>query len=285
LLADAPMIVFEAAPDSNCSFRTQGLASGFNRLRTQLGSPFSDSRLLSSLRLWLRGFGFISALAGFLTLIFVVPAIVLGISDRWQVWAGAAFYLVFFTQGTGRRTVKHGEFADRKTDRQVRTGRGKFAAAVTVPGLLAAHWISLLSFSRPFGASTESSSAIENGFGIPFVALLGIGLALLGLFVNFLATRTLGRFFDRLAIKEGHELVTHGIYGLVRHPIYTSYLCLFFSFTLLTGSLAGAIVMAIVSMIWFGSRIPTEEAMLLEAFGEAYQDYMARTRRLIPFVY
>ena len=215
----------------------------------------------------------------------MVPAIVLGISDRWQIWAGAAFYLIFFTQGTGLRTVKHGEFADRKTDRQVRTGKGRLAALLTAPGLLAAHWVSLFTFSRSFSDGIGSGSAIESSTGVPFFSILGIALALLGLLVNFLATRTLGRFFDRLAIKEGHELVMHGIYGLVRHPIYTSYLCLFFSFTLLTGSLAGAIVMAIVSMIWFGSRIPTEEAMLLEAFGEAYQDYMARTRRLIPFVY
>lgn len=198
----------------------------------------------------------------------------LGISDRWQVWAGAGLYLVFFVQGTGLRTVRHGEFADRKKDRQVKSAGGKLAAFLTAPGLLLAHWISLYTFSR---------IGVLN-VGLTPSTIAGIGLALLGMTLNFQSTRTLGRFFDRLAIKEGHELVTHGVYGWVRHPIYTSYLCLFFSFPLLTESALGAIAIGVVCAIWFGNRIPTEEAMLEEAFGEDYRAYKARTKRLIPFV-
>ncbi|WP_414570686.1 isoprenylcysteine carboxylmethyltransferase family protein [Nostoc sp. CCY 9925] len=37
------------------------------------------------------------------------------------------------------------------------------------------------------------------------------------------AIKTLGKFFDRLTIKSDYQLVTDGIYGLIRHPIYTSY--------------------------------------------------------------
>jgi protein-S-isoprenylcysteine O-methyltransferase Ste14 len=156
----------------------------------------------------------------------------------------------------------------------VRSTAGKIAALITVPGLLAAHWVAIFTFSK----------LPAEGAGVAPVAALGLGLGLAGLAVNFLATRTLGRFFDRLAIKEGHELVTHGVYAWVRHPIYTSYLCLFFSFPLLLQSLWGVLGMGLVCLIWFGNRIPTEEAMLEEAFGEAYRSYKARTRRLIPFL-
>jgi len=215
-----------------------------------------------------------AALAGLLSLIFVLPAAVLGSSGRWEVWAGFALYLLFFGVGTGLRTVRHGELARRKEDRQVRSAAGKVAAVVVLPGLLLAHWISLFTLSR---------NAAE-GAGASPVALLGVGLALLGLGLNIRATRTLGRFFDRLAIKEGHELITQGVYGVVRHPIYTSYLCLFFSFPLLTRSAWGAVAMAAVSGIWFGTRIPAEEAMLEEAFGEEWRAYAKRTRRLIPWL-
>jgi protein-S-isoprenylcysteine O-methyltransferase Ste14 len=229
---------------------------------------------LVSIRPWLRAIGFMAALSGFLTLIFVVPAAALGIANRWEVWAAAALYLVFFTQGTGLRTVRHGEFEDRKRDRQIRSTAGKIAALVTAPGLLLAHWVSLHGLSL----APQSTGSVTP------TAAAGVTLALLGLGVNVHATRTLGRFFDRLTIKDGHELITRGIYGIIRHPIYTSYLCLFFSFPLLTGSLWGTLAMAGVCAIWFGSRIPAEEAMLEEAFGDEYRRYKARTRRLIPFV-
>jgi protein-S-isoprenylcysteine O-methyltransferase Ste14 len=228
-----------------------------------------------SLRSGLRFLGFLAALAGILTLLFGVPAFAFGVSDRWQVWTAALLYFVFFTQGTGVRALRHGGLADRKRDRQVRSTGGRVAALLTLPGMLAAHAISIFSLS--------SVPADLRG-GLPLAAVAGIGIALIGLAVNYQATRTLGRFFDRLAIQDAHTLVTHGIYGVVRHPIYSSYLCLFFSVPLLTQSLWGAFAMAGVSALWFGSRIPTEEAMLEETFGTAYRDYRARTRRLIPFV-
>jgi len=230
---------------------------------------------VAPLRNGLRFVGFLAALAGILTLLFGVPALALGVADRWQVWVGAALYFVFFTQGTGVRALRHGGLADRKKDRQVRSAGGKLVAASTVPGLLLAHWASIFTFSRiPDGVSA----------GLSVAGVAGIGLALVGLAVNFQATRTLGRFFDRLAIQQGHQLITHGIYAVVRHPIYTSYLCLFFSVPLLTQSMWGGLAIGLVSAIWFGNRIPTEEAMLEETFGDAYRAYRSRTRRLIPFI-
>lgn len=223
----------------------------------------------------LRFFGFLAALAAILTLLFGVPAVAFGVSDRWEIWAGASLYFAFFTQGTIIRAVRHGAFADRKQDRQVRTAAGRLAAISTVPGLLLAHWVAIFTFSR-----IPDTAWV----GVQPAAIAGIGLACAGLLLNFQATRTLGRFFDRLAIQQGHQLVTHGVYGVVRHPIYTSYLCLFFSFPLLTRSLWGALAMAAVCAVWFGNRIPTEEAMLEETFGDSYRSYRARTRRLIPFI-
>jgi protein-S-isoprenylcysteine O-methyltransferase Ste14 len=44
-----------------------------------------------------------------------------------------------------------------------------------------------------------------------------------------------------------------------------------------------ALVVPVSVVFWWRMRI--EEAALVGTFGEQYQDYMHRTRRLIPFVY
>lgn len=222
---------------------------------------------------WVRGMGFVAALAGILSGIMLLPAALLGIGARWQVMGAMLLYLVFFVLGTGRRVMRHGDLAERKQDRQVRSRGGRFAFFALVLGMLAAHWLALFTFAQ----QPASGFTVWSG--------LGLLLAAVGLGINQMAIRTLGRFFDRLAIKEDHELITQGVYSVIRHPIYTSYLCLFFSFTLLMQSLWGGLLMAVVCAIWFGSRIPLEEAMLEENFGGAYRDYKARTKRLIPFVY
>jgi protein-S-isoprenylcysteine O-methyltransferase Ste14 len=47
------------------------------------------------------------------------------------------------------------------------------------------------------------------------------------------------------------------------------------------GALAGILVIG--PAIWL--RIREEEAMLLEAFGDEYRQYQARTWRLVPFIF
>jgi protein-S-isoprenylcysteine O-methyltransferase Ste14 len=84
------------------------------------------------------------------------------------------------------------------------------------------------------------------------------------------------------AIKEGHSLVTTGVYRHVRHPMYTAHLLWGVAQALLLGNylagpalLAGLIIFCLV-------RIPLEEKMMLEHFGDDYRSYIARTGRLFP---
>jgi len=79
------------------------------------------------------------------------------------------------------------------------------------------------------------------------------------------------------------NLITTGAYGVVRNPIYAS--MTFFilpAISLLTFTwvyLAVAIFLYAGVMIFIG----TEEKQLTEAFGKAYEDYLLRVDRLIPF--
>lgn len=99
------------------------------------------------------------------------------------------------------------------------------------------------------------------------------------------ARLTLGKLFsDRLRLLETHKLVTSGIYKHIRHPIYTGEMFLLLGFTLLLNSLLGFLIMLIfVPLILI--RIPFEEGMLSEAYGQQYSDYVKRTKKLIPLLY
>lgn len=124
------------------------------------------------------------------------------------------------------------------------------------------------------------NTAVAQGLTVSAIALIGAAIA-----VNQVAIKTLGKFFDRLTIKSDHQLVTDGIYSLIRHPIYTSYILLFIGFCLMLQSLWGSVLLLVVCVVWFGNRIAIEEQMLEERFGEEYRSYCQQTKRLFPYVY
>ena len=54
---------------------------------------------------------------------------------------------------------------------------------------------------------------------------------------------------------------------------------------LATTNWAVALVLCLLMVVAYSYRIAAEEAMLLGAFGDRYKEYMARTWRLLPYVY
>ncbi len=110
------------------------------------------------------------------------------------------------------------------------------------------------------------------------VITLAAGITLLGM-----AHYHLGKSFSSLVVtKEEHQLVTSGPYRWIRHPIYTSYLMNYVA----GGLLASNLVLTFVPVIFFGlmiiNRIPREEAVMREEFGQDYIDLEKRTGRLLP---
>jgi protein-S-isoprenylcysteine O-methyltransferase Ste14 len=82
-------------------------------------------------------------------------------------------------------------------------------------------------------------------------------------------------------IRQEHTLVTTGPYRWVRHPMYATGFLLFFSYFLLSANVFVGVMcgMAFAMLI---IRLPTEEANLVERFGDDYRAYMRRTGRLLP---
>ena len=95
----------------------------------------------------------------------------------------------------------------------------------------------------------------------------------------------LGRRFSGLvAIQPGHQLVTTGLYSLIRNPSYLGMIILGFGWALAFRSWVG-VVLAALMIVPLVARIRSEEALLSSQFGAQYDDYRARTWRLVPGVY
>ncbi len=85
-----------------------------------------------------------------------------------------------------------------------------------------------------------------------------------------------------LELREGHQLVTHGVYRFIRHPMYASiWLWGIAQGMLLQNWFAGWSVLPWFAAVYF-LRTPREEQLMCESFGEEYREYMRRTGRLFP---
>jgi protein-S-isoprenylcysteine O-methyltransferase Ste14 len=120
----------------------------------------------------------------------------------------------------------------------------------------------------------------------PAQAWLGVLAALAALVMFRLTHRALGRNWSiSLDVREGHRLVTEGIYGQVRHPMYTA----FWLWAVAQALLLPNWVAGLSGLIGFGTlyflRVGQEERLMIDTFGDAYRAYMARTGRLIPRIH
>lgn len=117
------------------------------------------------------------------------------------------------------------------------------------------------------------------------VRWLGFSLYVSGGALRIAPVFVLGRRFSGLvAIQPGHELVTDGIYGRVRHPSYLGLLIMGLGWALTFRSRAGVVLAGLVIPPLL-ARVRSEEALLRSQFGEAYDSYRRRTSRLIPGIY
>lgn len=88
---------------------------------------------------------------------------------------------------------------------------------------------------------------------------------------------------DTVVTRANATLVTNGPYRWVRHPFYVTAALLMTSVTLLTANWTIGVCSLIV-LILLAMRTPREEQMLVERFGQQYQDYVAKTGRFVPRV-
>jgi len=114
---------------------------------------------------------------------------------------------------------------------------------------------------------------------------LGLALYAAGNALAFAAVKTLDKQYSGyVTLQDDHKLVQHGIYGLIRHPIYLRMLLVGVSVPLLFRSwLWIPFLLVVVGIVTY--RIRAEEKLLAEQFGAEFDAYRRRTWRLIPYLY
>jgi protein-S-isoprenylcysteine O-methyltransferase Ste14 len=115
------------------------------------------------------------------------------------------------------------------------------------------------------------------------VRWLGAGVLVLGTWLFWWTHRTLGSYWSGvLELRRDHRLIAEGPYARVRHPMYTAFFITGLGLALLSANWLLA-VCNLGALTWMCAvRIPAEEAMLLECFGDQYRRYMGETGRLLP---
>ena len=87
-----------------------------------------------------------------------------------------------------------------------------------------------------------------------------------------------------IEVQAGQQVVSTGLYGIVRHPMYAATVLLFLSMPLVLGSIPAFLVFLCYPAI-LAKRIRNEEEVLTRELA-GYADYKARVRwRLIPFIW
>lgn len=121
---------------------------------------------------------------------------------------------------------------------------------------------------------------------IPVLTYLGIAVEVACLWLFYRSHRDLGQNWSvSLDLRERHTLVTTGVYGLMRHPMYAGFWLMALGQALLLPNwIAGPAGLVGFGVLFFG-RVAREEAMMLRAFGDEYRVYMRRTARVVPWLY
>ena len=87
-----------------------------------------------------------------------------------------------------------------------------------------------------------------------------------------------------IKVVEGQKVISTGLYGVVRHPMYFATLLLFLAMPLVLGSFVSFIVFLAYPFI-IAKRIKNEEEVLSREL-EGYEDYKKKVRyRMLPFIW
>ena len=112
---------------------------------------------------------------------------------------------------------------------------------------------------------------------------LGVLLLVAGVFIFWRAHADLGlNWSPSLEIREKHELITRGIYGMIRHPMYASQWLVAIAQPLLLQNWIAGFLNLIAFIPFYFLRVRAEEQMMLDSFGTQYQEYMNKTGGVVP---
>ncbi len=114
--------------------------------------------------------------------------------------------------------------------------------------------------------------------------ILAVLCGIIALLSGGIGSRNIKQYLTPLPYPvEDNELVTTGVYRLVRHPLYSSLLFAGFGWVVYTLSLSHLLLL-IGAFFFFSFKAAKEEEWLTERHPE-YAEYKRRVKKFIPFIY
>jgi len=177
-------------------------------------------------------------------------------------------YFMVRVRRSGGRIMPDGQAVAREGGRGVLVIRviGFFALMIfLVMYFLGANWIDAFSFPLPGWLRWT-------GFALGVVAVI---------FWTWTQVTLDTQWSAQLQLTKDHHLITAGPYALIRHPLYAGIFGWCVALPLLTANwiFVAVCVLSILGLLW---RVPKEEQMMIEAFGDEYKAYTQRTGRFFP---
>lgn len=210
-------------------------------------------------------------LAAFGLLLFL-PA---GTVHYWQAWVFLAvfalstwipsIYLMRTSPAALERRMRAGPLAETRTLQKI---------VIAVLFICFPAMFVLSALDHRFGWSSVPAPVCLVG---DVLVAIGLGLAMMVIVQNSYAAAN-------VVVEEGQKLVSTGLYGLVRHPMYTGNVIMMLGVPLALGSYWG-LVFVIPGLLVLDLRIRDEEELLAQQL-DGYREYAQRVHyRLVPYVW
>lgn len=122
-------------------------------------------------------------------------------------------------------------------------------------------------------------------FVLPMPVCIGGAVAFIVAYILYAEVLRENTYLSRtIEVQEGQKVIDTGLYGIVRHPMYSVTLLLFLSMPLVLGSVWSFLIFLAYPFI-IAARLKDEEKFLEEEL-EGYREYKEKVKyRLIPFVW
>jgi len=210
-----------------------------------------------------------------LVLIGVLLFVPAGTVDYWQAWVFLAVVALsavipsMYVQRTNpaamQRRMRGGPAAEARAAQQL-VMAGLYGSLVAM--------VVLSALDHRFGWSRVPAAVCLVG---DVVAAVGLGMVMLVIVQNSYASST-------VQVESGQTVVSRGLYGLVRHPMYTANVIMMVGIPLALGSYWG-LVFVIPGLLTLAWRIRDEETLLRGEL-DGYREYTRKVRyRLVPGVW
>lgn len=218
------------------------------------------------------------------TLIYILifPTLLLSLSGNW-LWREGWIFSIWFTVLCFATIIRLYRYdPDLLSERYKRPGTGNQEGwdRYVINGLLIGFitWIVIM----PLDAKRYGWTAY-----FPFwIKALGFTSLLLSFFFFYrsYAENTFVSALVRIQAERRQRVISSGVYGFVRHPMYLGGILMFIGTPMLLGSMFG-IVIGLAMLFLIAGRIIGEEKMLVNEL-EGYEDYKKTVRyRLLPYIW